>query len=160
MVTCVRRGDGRVSMRHETAGVCMGHTRAWGEGVACSLRHPGRTREGHKRLLLEVDVRLLHLLHQPGDVALAEHARDERLDLEVLEVLDVLARADVDDRRAGRRDRRERAAALGVAVELGDDARADGDLRLEGGRLLVRRLPDRRVHDEDDVVRLHRQRDL
>mmetsp|Transcript_20872 Transcript_20872/g.49439 ORF Transcript_20872/g.49439 Transcript_20872/m.49439 type:complete len:240 (-) Transcript_20872:864-1583(-) len=57
-------------------------------------------------LLLEVDVGLLHLLHEAGDVALAEHPTHERLDLEVLEVLDVLPRAHVRDGRAGGRDGR------------------------------------------------------
>lgn len=87
--------------------------------------HETSARTGHHRrplgvgrLLLQVHVRGAHLLHQAcgrvgdvswtchgrlraalldqtRDVALAEHARHKRLDLEVLEVLDVLARADV-----------------------------------------------------------------
>mmetsp|Transcript_6520 Transcript_6520/g.21600 ORF Transcript_6520/g.21600 Transcript_6520/m.21600 type:complete len:365 (+) Transcript_6520:137-1231(+) len=74
-----------------------------------------------RRLLLQVHVRGAHLLHQARDVALAEHARHKRLDLEVLEVLNMLARADVRDWSAGRRHRRKRPATLGVAVQLGDD---------------------------------------
>mmetsp|Transcript_11743 Transcript_11743/g.30652 ORF Transcript_11743/g.30652 Transcript_11743/m.30652 type:complete len:271 (+) Transcript_11743:165-977(+) len=109
---------------------------------------------------LKVDVRLLHALHQPRDVPLAQQPRHERLHLEVLKVVDVLARADVYDRSVGRCDRRERAAALRVAVELGDDHRADLDLLLEGLGLVVRRLADRRVHHKHNVVRLRNRGDL
>eukprot|EP00965_Chrysotila_dentata_P186072 6143149-Pleurochrysis_carterae.AAC.2 len=43
------------------------------------------------RLLLEIDISRLHLLHEPGNVALAEHAAHKRLDLEVFKVLYVFA---------------------------------------------------------------------
>ena len=49
---------------------------------------------------------------------------------------------------------------MGVAVELGDEARADAHLALERARVVVRRLPDGRVHDEDDIVGLGELRDL
>mmetsp|Transcript_18677 Transcript_18677/g.62615 ORF Transcript_18677/g.62615 Transcript_18677/m.62615 type:complete len:503 (+) Transcript_18677:231-1739(+) len=109
---------------------------------------------------LEVHVGLLHALHEARDVAAPEEPRDECLHLKVLEVVDVLARADVDDGRLGGCHSGERAAALGVAVQLGDDAGAHGHLLLEGLRLVVRRLANGRVHHKDHVVGLRGRRDL
>lgn len=57
-----------------------------------------------------------------------------------------------DDGRLCRRDRAERASALGVAVQLCDDDGADLDGLLEGLGLVVRRLADAAVHHKDDEV--------
>ena len=46
------------------------------------------------------------------------------------------------------------------AVQLGDDDGADVHGGLERPRLILRRLPDARVHDEDGHVWLHRLRHL
>mmetsp|Transcript_2630 Transcript_2630/g.8188 ORF Transcript_2630/g.8188 Transcript_2630/m.8188 type:complete len:352 (+) Transcript_2630:767-1822(+) len=113
-----------------------------------------------RRLLLKVHVGGLHLLHEASNVTLPKHARDERARLELLKVFDVLTRSDVCNRRASCSHGGEGTTTLGVAVQLRNDDRANGHLLFEGDRLLVSRLTNGRVHDEDDFIRLYGIADL
>ena len=62
-----------------------------------------------------------------------------------------------DDGGARGRHRRQRASTFRVAVQLGDDARANVHRFVERRGLVVNRLPLGGVQDEHDVVRLHRR---
>jgi len=64
------------------------------------------------------DALVLHVGQQPAHVALAEQLADKADGVKGGKVIMVLARADKGDGRARRADCRERAAALGVAVQL------------------------------------------
>ena len=112
--------------------------------------------EALDELLVVLELQLLHLVHEALDVAEAEQLLHERLHAERLEVVQVLARADKDDRTVGGRDGRERAAAARVAVQLGHDHGAHVHLLLKRARLRLARLPDRRVHHVHDLVGSHR----
>ena len=78
-----------------------------------------------ERLGLLLVVGLLDLLDQRQDVALAEDPRRHAVGVEGLERLELLAHADEEDRRPGDGADRERGAAAGVAVELGEDDAVD-----------------------------------
>mmetsp|Transcript_18724 Transcript_18724/g.58872 ORF Transcript_18724/g.58872 Transcript_18724/m.58872 type:complete len:549 (+) Transcript_18724:619-2265(+) len=103
---------------------------------------------------------VLDLLDEAAHVPHAEEAGDEGAGVEGLEVVEVLAGSEEDDGRARRGDRRERATALGVAVQFGDDDRADLDGLVEGLGLVPDRLALRRVEHEDDLVGRYRLPDL
>ncbi|GIX62967.1 telomere elongation protein [Babesia caballi] len=99
-----------------------------------------------------------HLLDgadEAADVAHAQQPRNERLGLELLKVVKVLAVPDENDRRVGGGDRREGAAAARVAVQLGDDDAAHVHGLLESGGLVVASLANVAVHHENHVVGLH-----
>ncbi len=96
----------------------------------------------------------LEVLHQADDVAHAEDAARHALGAELLEGVHALAHAGELDRRAGDLLDRERSAAAGVAVELGQDHARQVEPVVEGLGGLDRVLTDHGVDDEEDVVRL------
>lgn len=102
----------------------------------------------------------LEHVQQSRNVSHAQQPADEALGVECLEVVDVLARADEDDRRLSGSNGGQCTTTLGVTVEFGDDDGADGHRGLECLRLIARRLSDGRVHGEDDVVGRHHARHL
>jgi hypothetical protein len=105
----------------------------------------------HLRLICEVG--LLHLLHQTRQVAHAQQARHERTHIERLEFVNVLAGTDENNRTLSGGDGRQRTTTLGIlAVELGQNHRADRHGLAEGAGLILRGLTNRRVHDEHNVV--------
>ena len=81
--------------------------------------------------LLLVDGRLRGL-DQADDVAHAEHLADEPLGVERLELVELLPLADELDRHAGHLPDRQRRAAAGVAVELGQDHAVELERLVEG----------------------------
>ena len=101
--------------------------------------------------LLSVD-RLLRLLDQAEHVAHAEDARGEAVGMERLEGVDLLAGADELDRQAGDRADRERRAAAGIAVHLGDDEAADVQRLVELLGDVHRLLAGHGVDDEEHFV--------
>ena len=78
--------------------------------------------------VLDVD-RRLGLLDERQHVAHAEHARDDALGMERLEIFEPLAAADKRDRHADDRHHRQRRAAARVAVELRQHDAGDADAR-------------------------------
>ena len=102
-----------------------------------------------------VDV-LLGPLDERQDVAHAEDPAGEAVGVEDLERVGLLAGAQELDRDAGDRADRERRAAAGVAVDLGEDQAGHGH---RGGERLGDRdglLAGHRVDDEQRLDRLDR----
>ena len=77
--------------------------------------------------------------------------------MERLEILQPLAAADERDRHADDADDRQRRAAAGIAVHLGQHDAGDADAPVELAGALDRVLPGHRVGDEQQVGRLHRR---
>ena len=75
--------------------------------------------------------RALRLLHQREDVALLEDPARQPVGMERLQRVELLAHADVLDRRVGDAVDRERRAAAGVAVHLGQDHAGDAERVVE-----------------------------
>src|SRR5436305_2856590 len=96
----------------------------------------------------------LGLLDQRQDVAHADHARGHALGVEQLEVVRLLADAHEADRHPGHGADRQRRAAAGVAVELGEDGAGQRQHRGELLGALDRVLAGHRVGHEEDLVRL------
>ena len=80
--------------------------------------------------------------------------------MERLEVVESLTRGGVDDRASGDGGDRERSAAAGVAVELGQHDTGEVDALLKCLRGVDRVLTDHRVDDEQDLVRIRRRADV
>ena len=97
---------------------------------------------------------LLHLLDQRQHVAHPEDARGDALGLEQLERLGLLAGADEQDRLAGHLAHRQRRAAAGIAVGLGEDhaGQAQGLVERLGGVDGI--LAGHAVDDEQPLVRI------
>ncbi|PRQ07407.1 hypothetical protein ENSA7_28710 [Enhygromyxa salina] len=103
---------------------------------------------------------LLEVLHEADQVAHAQDSAGEALGSEFLELVEVLAHAQELDRLAGRGLDRQRRAAAGVTVELGQDHAGQVEAlveRLGGGH---RVLADHRVDDQEDVGRVHARLDV
>ena len=100
-------------------------------------------------------VDLLGLLDQREDVAHAEDAAGQAVGVEQVEVLELLAGRREGDRAADDLLDRERGAAAGVAVELGEDdaVELEGLVERLGGRDRV--LAGHGVDDEERVVGRH-----
>src|SRR6185436_12674858 len=90
----------------------------------------------------------------------AEHATDDAVRVEHLEVVEVLAAADEGNRHAHHRHHRERRAAAGVAIELGEHHAGDTYAAVELAGALDRVLPRHRVGDVEEVGGLHGLLDL
>ncbi len=105
--------------------------------------------------ILAVD-RRFGALDERQHVAHAQHARDDALGMERLEILEPLAAADERDRHADDRDDRQRRAAARVAVELRQHDAGDADAPVELAGALDRVLPGHRVGDVEQIRRLGR----
>ena len=95
---------------------------------------------------------LLHLPHQALHVAQAQQPAHKAARLEGLQIVEPFARSREQNRRACGRHRRQRAAALRVAVQLGENHGADGHRALKRLRLVEGRLADGGVQHEHHVV--------
>ena len=104
-------------------------------------------------LFIVPDVKVFDNFHESLDVSHAKEFFDKGHCVERLELMNVFARSNEDNRRLSGGDGREGATALGVAVQLGDDDGADVHLLLKGLSLRLASLANRGVHDEDNVVR-------
>ena len=100
--------------------------------------------------------RFFRLLDERQHVAHAEHARDDAIGMERLEILQPLAAAGKRDRHADDADDRQRRAAAGIAVHLAEDDAGDAHAAIELARALDRVLPGHRVGDVEQVGRLRR----
>ena len=98
---------------------------------------------------------LLGLLDERQHVAHAEHARDDAVGMERLEILEPLSAADERDRHADDADDRQRRAAAGVAVHLRQDDAADPDSAVELAGALDRVLASHRIGDVQAIGRIH-----
>ena len=100
------------------------------------------------------------LLDQGEHVAHAEDARGHPVGVEDVEVLELLAVGGEHDRLAGDLAHRQRGAAAGVAVELGEHDAGEADAVAErlGGVDGV--LADHRVDDEQHFLRVDRRADV
>ncbi len=103
---------------------------------------------------------LLGLLDDADDVAHAEDALGHALGVEHLERIGLLAHRDKLDGLAGHLAHRERAAAAGVAVELGDDHAVEVGAFGEGGDHVDDVLTGHGVDDHEDLVGLDRLLDV
>ena len=97
--------------------------------------------------------RALRLLHQREDVALLEDPPRQPVGMERLQRVELLAHADVLDRRVGDAVDGERRAAAGVAVHLGEDHAGDAEGVVEALGDPDRVLAGHAVGDEQDLVR-------
>ena len=113
-----------------------------------------------ERLRLVLLERALGLLDERQDVAHAEDALGHPVGVEALEVAELLARGGEQDRLAGDRLDRQRGAAAGVAVELGEhdavELRDLGELLGDVDGVLA----GHRVDDQQDDVRARDLADL
>ena len=104
-----------------------------------------------ERLRLVLVDRLLGLLDERQDVAHAEDPLGHAVGVELLEVAQLLARGGEHDRLAGDRLDRQRGAAAGVAVELGEhdavELRDLGELLGDVDRVLAGHRVDHQQHD-------------
>ena len=126
--------------------------------MSSRVKSPLRSFSSSLRGLLLVDV-LLGALDEGQDVAHAEDPAGQPVGVEDLERVGLLARAEELDRDAGDRRDRQRRAAAGVAVDLGQDQAGDRhgvDERLGDGDGL---LAGHRVDDEQRLDRLDRRVD-
>ena len=103
---------------------------------------------------------LLGLLDDADDVAHAEDALGHALGVEHLERIGLLAHRDELDGFAGHLAHRERAAAAGVAVELGDDHAVEVGALGEGGDHVDDVLTGHGVDHHEDLVGLDRLLDV
>jgi hypothetical protein len=101
---------------------------------------------------------ILDLLDQRQHVAEPQDPRGHAVRMERLEVLGLLADPDELDRLAGRGHHRQRRAAPGVAVRLGQDDARQAERAGEARRRADRVLPGHRVGDEERLLRLDRGR--
>lgn len=85
-----------------------------------------------QQLLVVVQVELLNFVDEALDVAHSEQLADEGTRLERLEVVRVLTSTYENDGTLGTGDSAERATALGVTVQFGDDDRSDVHFIFEG----------------------------
>ena len=103
-------------------------------------------------LLVEL---LLRLLDQGEDIAHVEDAGRHTIRVEDLEVLQSFAGGGEQDRLAGHGGHRQRGAAAGVAIELGQHHAGEIHALVERLGRLHGILADHRVDDEQNLVRLH-----
>ena len=96
----------------------------------------------------------LGALAEGGHVAASEDAGGEAVGVELFEGVGSFADAEELDRGAGDGADRERRAAAGVAVHLGEDDAGDADGVVEGGGGVDGVLAGHRVGDEQDFGRL------
>ena len=111
------------------------------------------TVSGHALGLRLVEV-LRGLFDQRDDVAHAEDAVGDARGVELLQRIDLLARADELDRLAGDGAHRERGAAAGIAVHAGQHDAGDAEAAVEGARGVDRVLAGERIGDEEHLVRV------
>ena len=97
---------------------------------------------------------LLGLLDEGDDVAHAQDTLGHAVGVEGVEVRGLLARAHVADRDARDGLHRQRGAAAGVAVELGQDNAGEGRGFVKLGGHVDGLLAEGGVGDEEDLVRL------
>ena len=96
-------------------------------------------------------------LDERQHVAHPEHARDDAIGMERLQILEPLAAADKRDRHADDRDHRQRRAAARVAIELRQHDAGDADAPVELAGALDRVLPGHRVGDVQQIRRIGRR---
>ena len=103
---------------------------------------------------------LLELLDQADDVAASQDAAGHAVGAELLQALRRLAHTDELDGLAGDRLDRQRGAAAGVAVQLGEDHPVQVQAVVERLGGADRVLADHRVDDQQDVRRVDAPVDL
>ncbi len=99
--------------------------------------------------------RFLRLLDERDDVAHLQDASGEPIRVELLQRVGLLADADVLDRLLEDAVDRERGAAAGVAIHLGEDDAGDVERLVESLGDADRVLPGHAVGHEEDLVGAH-----